>query len=87
MTPAHRATVHNPAAPALALYAVTVTYGSVVALDRVSLTLKRGDHVAVVGPNGAGKSTLFHVIAGVIRAMCRSGRALTPTSPSMWPMW
>jgi manganese/iron transport system ATP-binding protein len=67
MTPVHRATVHNPAAPALALDAVTVTYGSVVALDRVSLTLKRGDHVAVVGPNGAGKSTLFHVIAGVIR--------------------
>ena len=32
--------------------------------DDVSLTLYRGDHVALVGPNGAGKSTLMKLING-----------------------
>ncbi len=67
MTPAHRTTAHDPAAPALELVDVTVSYGNVVALDHVTMRLNRGDQVAVVGPNGAGKSTLFNVIAGVVR--------------------
>ncbi|HEX9906991.1 MAG TPA: ABC transporter ATP-binding protein [Thermoplasmata archaeon] len=35
-----------------------------VALKDVSLSLEKGDKVAIVGPNGAGKSTLLHLIAG-----------------------
>lgn len=33
-------------------------------LDRVSLTINRGDKIGVLGPNGAGKSTLVRIIAG-----------------------
>jgi lipopolysaccharide transport system ATP-binding protein len=37
------------------------------ALDEVSLTMRRGQSLAVVGENGAGKSTLLKIVAGVIR--------------------
>jgi len=34
----------------------------VCALDKVSLTLKKGDFVSIVGPSGSGKSTLMHIM-------------------------
>lgn len=35
-----------------------------VALDKLNLTLKKGDFVTIVGSNGAGKSTLFNAVCG-----------------------
>jgi putative ABC transport system ATP-binding protein len=39
--------------------------GTVTALDRVTLTIERGEFVAVVGASGSGKTTLLNVLAGI----------------------
>ncbi len=53
--------------PALAISALTKSYGSVVAVDDVTLEIADGERLAVIGPNGAGKSTLFALVAGTLR--------------------
>ncbi len=50
--------------PALQLQGVSQHFGSLRAIDDVTLSVERGSHHAVIGPNGAGKSTLFALIAG-----------------------
>jgi branched-chain amino acid transport system ATP-binding protein len=47
---------------------VTVSFGGIVALDRVSVEVARGEVLGVIGPNGAGKTTLFNVICGFVKA-------------------
>lgn len=46
---------------------LTKHYGSVVALDDVTLTLVKGEVVGLLGDNGAGKSTLVKCISGALR--------------------
>lgn len=55
-----------PLPVALSLVDVTVWYGAHVALDRVSLDVRRGEIVGLLGPNASGKSSTLAVAAGVL---------------------
>jgi branched-chain amino acid transport system ATP-binding protein len=54
--------------PLLDVQDVTMRFGGIVALDRVSLELAAGEIGGLIGPNGAGKTTLFNVVTRLYRA-------------------
>ncbi|GAA3157667.1 ATP-binding cassette domain-containing protein [Blastococcus jejuensis] len=53
--------------PVLDLRGVTVRYGNVAALSRVTATLPAGEITCVLGENGSGKSTLVALLSGLAR--------------------
>ncbi|HEX4260223.1 MAG TPA: ABC transporter ATP-binding protein [Acetobacteraceae bacterium] len=48
----------------LEVHGVTKTFGNLVAVREVSLTVAAGELRAIIGPNGAGKTTFFNLITG-----------------------
>ena len=59
---------HNDHSVILEVRDLTVAYGKVEALHKVSLTIRRGEIVTVIGPNGAGKTTLLAALMGLLPA-------------------
>jgi NitT/TauT family transport system ATP-binding protein len=57
--------VHAVFMAAVALRGVRRSFGDVVALDGIDLSIAEGDFVALIGPSGCGKSTLLRIIAGL----------------------
>ena len=55
------------AEPILKVTDVTKKFGNLVAVNRASLEVNRGEIVGLIGPNGAGKTTLFNAISGLYR--------------------
>lgn len=58
------------------LVGVTHRYGSVLALDHITLDIPEGSLVGVVGPDGVGKSTLLNIVAGAKRIQSGSVQVL-----------
>ncbi len=54
----------GPGAPLLDVAGVSVRFGALIAVNRVSLAIRPREIVAIIGPNGAGKTTLLNAISG-----------------------
>jgi branched-chain amino acid transport system ATP-binding protein len=71
--------------PLLEARDISVRFGGIRALDRVSLSLPPASIVGLIGPNGAGKSTCFDVLSGLIRprggTVTIDGEDVTSASP------
>jgi branched-chain amino acid transport system ATP-binding protein len=53
-------------APLLAIDAMTRSFGGFVALDNVSIEIRKGERFGLIGPNGSGKTTLINCISGAL---------------------
>ncbi len=53
--------------PVVVIRDLSKHYGEFIALDRLSLTLERGNILGFIGPNGAGKTTTIRILVGLAR--------------------
>ena len=71
--------------PLLLVENVSVRFGGIVALDRVSFAVQRGHIVGFIGPNGAGKTTMFNCLSRLYAfsdgRIAFEGRSLLETPP------
>ena len=59
-------TENNSKIPLIELKGVSKSFGSNVILNRVNLTIGRGEALVIIGPSGTGKSTILRMIAGLL---------------------
>jgi branched-chain amino acid transport system ATP-binding protein len=69
----------------LELLGVSVAFGGLRAVDKLSFKVAHGSIKGIIGPNGAGKTTLFNVISGITMPQAGrvvlGGREITPLRP------
>ena len=81
--------VEQVTARAIEVQNLTMTYGSLTAVDDVSLEVAEGEFVGILGPNGAGKTTTLETIeglrkpdSGTVRVL---GEPVWPRNPALLP--
>jgi NitT/TauT family transport system ATP-binding protein len=68
----------SPLEPVVTIEDLEVRFDHVVAIEKLSLTVRRGEFVSLLGPSGCGKSTLLKAVARLVplargRILCDSG--------------
>ncbi|MCC6262890.1 MAG: ATP-binding cassette domain-containing protein [Bryobacterales bacterium] len=66
---------------------VSVMRGERVVLDRLSLRIETGEHVAILGPNGCGKSTLVKTITRDLYPLRREGMSAQILGRDRWHLF
>ncbi|MHB8128260.1 MAG: ABC transporter ATP-binding protein [Mobilitalea sp.] len=70
---------------AIELKQITKTFGSVVANNRINLSVKQGEILALLGENGSGKTTLMNMLSGIYKpdsgSILINGQNVTINSP------
>src|SRR5215831_3880233 len=56
----------QPAANVLQVSELSKTYGSTVAVDKISFEVGRNEIVGLLGPNGAGKTSTINMVLGIL---------------------
>src|SRR5256885_4855482 len=64
--PQHGAPARATDTPAISAVDVSKRYGPVIALDRLTLDIQRGEVFGLLGPNGSGKTTFMRLLAGYL---------------------
>ena len=66
---------------------LTKMFGGFVALDNISVDIRKGERFGLIGPNGSGKTTLVNCISGALRpnkgAVIFGGEDVTQLAPNM----
>lgn len=73
--------------PYLEIEKLTLSFGGVRALDRVSFSVEEGSIYSIIGPNGAGKTTIFNCLSGLYRPdegrIALAGKTITGLKPHL----
>lgn len=77
---------HDAAAEFLELRQVNVARGERMVLHNVSLSIRTGEHVAILGPNGCGKSTLILTITCQIYPVVEPGMSVRIFGRERWDL-
>src|SRR5215471_18792225 len=63
--------------PLLSIKEITRTFGSVTAVDHLSLDIESGELFGLIGPDGAGKTTAIRLMLGILKPDSGEGRVGT----------
>src|SRR5262245_4584993 len=74
------ATEPQPARPAIRIRDLYKRFGSLTAIDGVSIDIAHGEFFMIVGPSGCGKTTLLRILAGLDQVSAGSIEIETPNS-------
>ncbi len=69
---------------------VSLSFGSIVVFDKISVAIQRGEFVAVVGPSGCGKTTLLNLLSQFVkptsgRVVCTERVRMVYQTDSLFP--
>jgi NitT/TauT family transport system ATP-binding protein len=70
----------QPTRPAIRISELQKTFGTLVAIDRVSVDIEPGEFFMIVGPSGCGKTTLLRILAGLETATAGTIEIDTPAN-------